>query len=92
MAHGGVVVTHYHPLNILLDFIDFLKAVGAKVVLVAHNNKAFDSCVLFNQLKFYKWSSFSKFTVGFCDTFTFLKHMHHGKLLTSHPSKRIFWR
>ena len=79
MVHSGVVVTHSHPLDALLDFIDFLKAVGAKVVLVAHNNKAFDSCVLFNQLKFYKlWSSFCKFTVGFCDTLPFFKHMHHG--------------
>ena len=53
MVHSVVVVTHSHSLNVLLDFIDFLKAVGAKVVLVAHNNKAFDSCVLSNQFKFY---------------------------------------
>ena len=74
MTHSGVKVQHFHPVNILLDFIEFIKGVRTKVVLVAHNNKAFDSCVLYKQLKLHNlWSSFCKFTVGFCDTLPFFK-------------------
>ena len=71
MVHSGVVVTHYHLLNILLDFIDFLKAIGAKVILAAHNNKAFDSCELFNQLKVYTLDIFLQVHRWFCDTLPF---------------------
>lgn len=69
LLHNNVAVSHNHPLQVLLDFIQFVMLLGKSCVLVAHNNKCFDSIVLYNQLKYYKiWNHFCKYVVGFCDT------------------------
>lgn len=79
LLHDNKPVLHRHPLNVLLDFIQFLMLIGKKAILVSHNNKSFDCIILYNQLKYQKiWSSFCKYVIGFCDTLPFFKKLYPG--------------
>lgn len=80
LLYNDEPVSHKHPQQVLLDFIQFLMSLCASdkhIVLAAHNNRRFDSIILFNQLKFYKlWNHFSRYIVGFCDTLPFFKMLY----------------
>ncbi|XP_076113426.1 uncharacterized protein LOC143081077 [Mytilus galloprovincialis] len=80
LLYNDEAVSHKHPQQVLLDFIQFLMSLCASdkhIVLAAHNNRRFDSIILFNQLKFYKlWNHFSRYIVGFCDTLPFFKMLY----------------
>ncbi|XP_076075736.1 uncharacterized protein LOC143046461 [Mytilus galloprovincialis] len=80
LLYNDEPVSHKHPQQVLLDFIQFLMSLCASdkhIVLAAHNNRRFDSIILFNQLKFYKlWNHFSRYIFGFCDTLPFFKMLY----------------
>lgn len=75
LLHDNKPVSHRHPLNVLLDFIQFLMLIGKKAILVSHNNKSFDCIILYNQLKYQKiWSSFCKMLLVFVTLCHFLRN------------------
>ncbi|CAC5369819.1 unnamed protein product [Mytilus coruscus] len=80
LLYNDEPVSHKHPQQVLLDFLQFLMSLCASdkhIVLATHNNRRFDSIILFNQLKFYKlWNHFSRYIVGFCDTLPFFKMLY----------------
>lgn len=80
LLYNDEPVPHKHPQQVLLDFIQFLMSLCASdknIVLAAHNNRRFDSIILFNQLKLYKlWNHFSRYIIGFCDTLPFFKMLY----------------
>lgn len=79
MVHNNKSVSHSHALQVLLDFIQFLMLLGKNCVLVAHNNKVFDSIILYNQLKYHSlWNHFCKYVTGFCDTLPYFKKLYPG--------------
>lgn len=49
MTQHGVEKEHKHTMNVLLDFIDFLKLFGHNIILVAHTYRNFDCIILYNQ-------------------------------------------
>lgn len=64
-------------MNVLLDFIDFLKLFGHNIILVAHNCRNFDCIILYNQLlQTNLWKCFCLFVIGFSDTLHFFKHFY----------------
>lgn len=46
MTQHSVEKEHKHTMNVLLDFIDFLKLFGHNIILVAHNCRNFDCIIL----------------------------------------------
>jgi DNA polymerase III alpha subunit (gram-positive type) len=88
MTQHGVPVQHKHAMNVLLDFIDFLKSLGKCIVLVAHNCRSFDSIILHNQLKLCNiWNYFCKFVTGFCDSLPYFRLLY--PTLTNHKQKTV---
>ena len=78
MVHNGVVVHHSPPSVVLNNFISFLQNLKVKhIVLVAHNNKAFYSQILHNQMvKYNLWFDFCSVVSGFCDSLPFFKSVY----------------
>lgn len=77
MTQHGVEKEHKHTMNVLLDFIDFLKLFGHNIILVAHNCRNFDCIILYNQLlQNNLWKYFCSFVIGFSDTLPFFKQLY----------------
>lgn len=77
MTQHGVEKEHKHTMNVLLDFIDFLKLFSHNIILVAHNCRNFDCIILYNQLlQTNLWKYFCLFVIGFSDTLHFFKHFY----------------
>ena len=88
MTQHGVPVQHKHAMNVLLDFIDFLKSLEKCIVLVAHNCRCFDSIILHNHLKLYNiWNYFCKFVTGFCDSLPYFRLLYPN--LRNHKQKTV---
>ncbi|KAK3108647.1 hypothetical protein FSP39_012484 [Pinctada imbricata] len=88
MTHHGETVIHVNPLNALLDFIQFLVSCGKDIVLIAHNNRKFDSVILFNHLRYFNlWSHFCTYVIQFADTLPFFRKLY--PLLPNHKQETL---
>ena len=77
MTHHDKPVQHVHPMNALLDFMQFLMTIGKSITLIAHNNKRFDCIVLYNHLKYFNlWNHFCKLVSSFADTLPFFRKLY----------------
>ncbi|XP_062575762.1 protein PML-like [Saccostrea cucullata] len=69
LKHNGKKVDHKEPFEGLQQFVEFLKTVDCKPILVGHNIQCFDLPVLMNQLvKCKLLDSFASTVTGFIDT------------------------
>ena len=74
MTHHDKPVQHVHPMNALLDFMQFLMTIGKSITLIAHK-KRFDCTVLYNHLKYFNlWNHFCKLVTKFADTLPFFRN------------------
>ncbi|XP_056006937.1 DNA polymerase III PolC-type-like [Ostrea edulis] len=69
LKHNGRVVEHEEPFEGLQQFVEFVKTVDCKPVLVGHNIQNFDLPILIIQLvKYELFDSFASSVSGFIDT------------------------
>lgn len=74
LLYRGEAVETVSERTALLNFLQFLKQIGRRVVLVAHNAFNFDAKIImyrYRRSEFFK--EFVEVVVGFCDTLTLLR-------------------